>query len=385
MSLPDLTASLDEVDAASSLPVGELTLRAAAGTDVVEPLHPGLRPSAHSHATIRLGDDPVHGVVLTGLHDGETEAVSALLHLLAGAATSLRTTTLASATGLSVTRVRQIASALSDAGLTQAQPTASVGFSGWHAWSLARLRGGGEQQLQLRRSSTMAERRAGSRIVIDGRGLLTAEIARLAGAAQVGHIRMGWYAGASEDHDPDSPDPCLIISIGSRLPLARARDWWERGIVHLPVLVHAASVDIGPLVVPGQGPCLNCVGLQALTTAAGASPGPGALDLLSDGQSDLVQVEPSLAGLVAGAVTMLALGVIDAHPPPVGVRWHTALPLPSLATSRWEVQPRCDTADHRRLASEPPRSMRQWIWTDEEPGHQDTSAGHRATHERSGR
>lgn len=352
MALRHLSAPLDASDAAPKGPFAIASGEKGCPT-VVQPLHPGLRPGTHTGDRIRLGDDPVHGVVLTGLHEGEAEAVSALLHLLAGAAAPLRATTLAAATGLAVTRVLQIAGVITDAGLTQAHPTASVGPSGGDAWSLARLRAGGEQQLHRRRPSTMAERRAGSRIVIDGRGPLTGEIARLIGAAHIGHIRMGWYAGASEDHDLDSPDPCLVISVGARLPLVRARDWWERGIAHLPVLAHGASVDIGPLVVPGRGPCLNCVRLQGMPAEPIPQLGSGALDLVSDGQNDLVQVEPSLAGLVAGAVSMLALGVIDAYPPPVGVRWHTALPLPSLATSRWEVHPHCDTATHRPV---PPAS-----------------------------
>lgn len=322
---------------------------------MVQPLHPGLRPTAQTHDTIRLGDDPVHGVVLTGLARGEIEPVRALLHLLASAATALRATTVASATGLAVPRVLEIAAAITDAGLTHAHPTASAGPVGWDAWSLARLRSGREQELHRRRPSTMAERRAGARIIIDGRGPLTAEIARLVGAAHVGHLRMGWYAGASEDHDLDSPDPCLIVSVSTRLPLIRARDWWKRGIIHLPVVAHGASIEIGPLLVPGRGPCLNCVRLQSLPAPAGVHDGSARLDLLSDGQSDLVQVEPSLGGLAAGTAAMLALGVVDAYPPPVGVRWHTALPLPSLATSRWEVHPLCDTAHHRAVAAEPTR------------------------------
>lgn len=349
MPLRHLSTSSHATEAASTRPGGGFDHAEAGRPTVVEPLHPGLRPTAQTHDSILLGDDPVHGVVLTGLHRREIEPVHALLHLLASAAASLRTTTLASATGLSVTRVLEIADVLSDAGLTQSHPTASAGPSGWDAWSLARLRSGGERELHPPRPSTTAERRAGARIVIDGRGPLTAEIARLARAAHIGQIRMGWYAAASEDHDLDCPDPCLIVSVGTRLPLIRARDWWERGIVHLPVLAHRASVDIGPLVVPGLGPCLNCVRLQGSPTSAGPHDGLARLDLLSDGQSDLVQVEPTLGGLAAGAVAMLVLGVVDAYPPPIGVRWHTALPLPSLATSRWEVHPDCDTAAHRAV------------------------------------
>ncbi|MBC7309213.1 MAG: helix-turn-helix domain-containing protein [Actinomycetales bacterium] len=345
--------------------VRALTLRATVGTaasadtgstspdahQLVGPLHPGLRPQGHSHDTIRLGEDPVHGAVLGGLEVAEVRAVSRLLDLLAGAAAPLRVTTLASACGLPVARVRQIVRALEDAGLTGARPDALAGDCGLSAWTLARLRAGDEQPLHDRSASTVAQRRSGARVVIDGRGPLTGLLARLLGAAGVDRIRMGWYASAGEDHDRDSPDPTLVISVGTRLPFARSRDWWERGVVHLPVLAHAASADIGPLLVPGAGPCLTCVHLglpgsdPRLTSAS--------WNLLGDAQHELVQAEPSLAGLVSGTVAMLALGVIDAHPPPVGIRWHTALPLPSLATSRHEVHPHCDLAGHRPVNAAP--------------------------------
>lgn len=353
MPLRQLSAEPHQPEAAPRQPSGWLERRETDRPTLVAPLHPSLRPTAHTHDTIRLGEDSVHGVVLTGLLRSEIEPARALLHLLASAAAPLRATTLASATGLGLARVLEIAAVVGDAGLTHAHPSASAGPAGWDAWSLARLRGGGEQELHSRPPSTMAERRAGSRVVIDGRGPLTSEIARMVGAAHVGHVRMGWYAGASEDHDLDSPDPCLVVSVGTRLPLIRSRDWWDRGIVHLPVLAHGASIDIGPLLVPGQGPCLDCVRLQGLATAVSPHRLAGA-ELLSDGQSDVVQVEPTLGGLAAGVAAMLVLGVVDAYPPPLGVRWHTALPLPSLATSRWQVQPRCDTASHRAVGTARP-------------------------------
>ena len=76
-------------------------------------------------------------------------------------------------------------------------------------------------------------------------------------------------------------------------------------------------------------------------------------DPVTDGQGETVNVEPALAAVAAGAAAMLALGHIDAYPPPLGVRWHCALPLPSLATSRWRIHAECDSATHRVRALRP--------------------------------
>lgn len=312
---------------------------------VIQPLHPGLRPVLRTDGTLQLGQDPVHGVLLTGLAVHETRAVSRLLGIVAGAAAPLRVEALARSTGLPVARVQQIADTLEQAGLTR-PGTPVLPSGGIGAWSLARLRHGREELLGGQDASSLTERRAGALVTIDGRGSLAGDIARLLTSARVGQIRSGWYASASEDLDRTSPDPCLIITVGTLLPRSRAAGWLARGIAHLPVTAGTASVDIGPLIVPGSGPCLECIARQD-----GAAPRAGleGHDPVTDGQSETVHVEPALAALAAGAAAMLTLGHIDAYPPPLGVRWHCALPLPSLATSRWRIHPECDSASHRVL------------------------------------
>lgn len=309
---------------------------------LIAPVHPGLRPLLRPDGSLQLGHDPVHGLLLEGLGEAELVPASRLLRILAGAAGPLPVLSLARTTGLSTERVHEIAAAVDAAGLTVSGP-AALPAGGLAAWSLARLRQGPEASLSARATSLLAERRSGALVTIDGSGALAADLARLLTAARVGHVRTGCYAAAAEDLDPTDPDPTLMITVGPRLPAARAADWQERGIAHLPVVARAASVDIGPLIVPGQGLCLGCVaarevsGLTPLTTE----------DPVTDGQSEPVHTEPSLSAVAAGAAAMLTLGHLDAYPPPVGVRWHCALPLPSLATTRWQVHPDCPSPTHR--------------------------------------
>lgn len=315
-----------------------------AAAALAHPLQPGLSPQVRADGTLQLGLDPVHGVVLTGLADHEAAPVSRMLGLLAGASDPVQPTTLAGATGLPEPRVIEIVRALDEAGLTRRdQP--HPGGGELSAWSLSRRRLGGEQSASSGPPLSVTERREGARVVIDGRGPVVGDIGRLLRAAHVGDVRCGWYAGVGDELDSRHPDPGLVITVGTHLPRLRAMDWLRRSIAHLPVIARSGSVAIGPMVVPGAGPCLTCIRLHEgapLLTDLGRE------DLLTDAQNDPVRVEPSLAAVVAGTAAMLALGLIDAYPPPIGVRWHTALPLPSLATSRWGVHPQCDAREHRR-------------------------------------
>ncbi|MCA1782368.1 MAG: hypothetical protein ABR500_11210 [Dermatophilaceae bacterium] len=311
---------------------------------LAHPLHPGLSPQSRIDGTLQLGPDPIHGVVLTGLAQHEAGPASRLLALLAEASDPVRSEALAGATGLPQIRVVEIVHALEEAGLTRRHP-AGPDRGDLSAWSLARRRHGGERSVLVGSPLSLKDRREGARVVIDGRGTVAEDVARLLRAARVGAVRCGWYAGAGEDLDDRGPDPSLVITVGTRLPRLRATDWLRRSIAHLPVIARVGSVDIGPLVVPGAGPCLTCIWLHEGTTLLADL---GRDDLLADAQNDPTRVEPSLAGITAGTVAMLALGLIDAYPPPLGMRWHSALPLPSLATSRWEVHPECDTHGQSR-------------------------------------
>lgn len=312
----------------------------------IPPLHPGLRPFLRADGVLQLGEDPVHGMLIDGLADGEAAAVCRLLGRLAGAVSALPLLSLVRETGLSEARVREVASVIERAGLTRVGPPV-LPAGGLAAWSLSRLRSGPELALapspQHSGGMTLAERRAGARVAIDGRGGLAAEIARVLTLAQIGQVRSGWYAGLAEDLDATSPDASVIITVSRYLPRSRARDWHERGIPHLPVLVRTASVTIGPLIVPGTGPCLACVAHSEVAGPLGLTDDP-----VMDGQSDNIAVEPALGAVAAGIVAMLTLGLVDAYPPPLGVRWHCALPLPSLATSRSVVHPDCSGRWHRR-------------------------------------
>ncbi len=99
------------------------------------------------------------------------------------------------------------------------------------------------------------------------------------------------------------PDVAVLVEHGVASPV-RARPLVREDLAHLSVVVGDVSVGVGPLVVPGVGPCLRCLDLHrcdaderwpAVATQIAAAPGEG--------------VEASLAPLAAA----LAVGQVLAH------------------------------------------------------------------------
>lgn len=100
-----------------------------------------------------------------------------------------------------------------------------------------------------------------------------------------------------------APDVAVLVEHGVASPV-RSRPLVREDLVHLSVVVGEVDVTIGPLVVPGEGPCLRCLDLTrcdedprwpAVATQVAADPPAG--------------VESSLAPLAAA----LAVGQVLAH------------------------------------------------------------------------
>jgi len=198
------------------------------------PLRPGLAPWLRADGAIQFGTDPMHALALAGLLPGERTAVAGILRTLLGATDPVPVDALAAASGLSVTRVQEIVAAIAHADLTQPHQTDGSGpvRDGLDPWPLARRFAGQESTMAIGRRTQVADRRAGARVVVDGRGGLVDSVGHLLRAAQVGTVRTGWYAGVSEEHDRTAPDPTLVVTIGRRLPQSRATDWGARGLDH---------------------------------------------------------------------------------------------------------------------------------------------------------
>ena len=118
---------------------------------------------------------------------------------------------------------------------------------------------------------------------------------------------------------------------------------------HLSILVRDAEVVVGPLVVPGDGPCLRCLDLHrtdrdpawpATLHQALAGRGTGSFATGSE--------ETALSTMAAGLAAVQALGHLDAaavpsaiRPPARGATLEIELPHGLAARRVWPVHPRC--------------------------------------------
>lgn len=93
---------------------------------------------------------------------------------------------------------------------------------------------------------------ASPRVAVDGTGPLADGIRRLLSAADA----LDEAGGASDEH------PVLTVVVAGWV-VDPARSGWfvRRDAPHLPVVAGERLIRIGPLVVPGAGPCLRCLEL----------------------------------------------------------------------------------------------------------------------------
>jgi len=146
------------------------------------------------------------------------------------------------------------------------------------------------------------------------------------------------------EHGRFSSEPDLVVLVrDDAVELPAADDLVHRGVDHLAVIVGAERVVVGPLVVPGRGPCLRCLHLhrcdrdpawpQLAAQLAVGAPGPGST----------IRGETGSATAAAGLVTLQALTHLDGVKRPVtaGRTLEVVLPDGLVERRRWTAHPRC--------------------------------------------
>lgn len=304
-------------------------------------LRPGLRVLRRGDGEVQVGTDPRWAVRLTGLTPAEVE------------------TLVGPAPDWAEPPLRALADELALAGLVVPddrgadRPTVDD-----LAWGL--LLSGDEP-------TARARRRAGARVGVIGLGPTGAGIAVGLAAAGIGAlllddertVRPGdvgptgyrWSdvgrpreevtvrairdlaPGVGVD-GPGAPDVLVVVEAGAADP-ARGERLVGLDVTHLSVVVREADTVVGPLVVPGAGPCLRCLDLHR----ADLDPAwPMLLSQLVGGEG----AEPAAVALVASGLAVAAvLAVVDGRPPAVGRTWEVGLPDAVPRERTWQPHRRC--------------------------------------------
>lgn len=136
------------------------------------------------------------------------------------------------------------------------------------------------------------------------------------------------------------PDVLVVVESWAAEP-GRAEVLLGSGVPHLSVVVREADTLVGPLVVPGTGPCLRCLDLHR------ADLDPAWPLLLSQLTApEWADAEPAtepgpVAAVSAGLAAAAALVVLDGLAPAVGRTWEVGLPDAVPRERSWRVHPDC--------------------------------------------
>lgn len=155
-----------------------------------------------------------------------------------------------------------------------------------------------------------------------------------------GHLARGERAGPGST--AKLPDLVVLAAIGAIRPDA-GEPWRRRGIPHLPVVVQGHRVQVGPLILGGDGPCLSCLDLHRRDRDAAwpallsqlTSQGP-----LLSGAS--VSLENTLTAMTIGAAAMIVHTCLDGQRVPGDLSLELSLPWPTIKSRRWFSHPLCD-------------------------------------------
>ncbi len=337
-------------------------------------LRDGLALLWRSPGEAQIGLDPRCGVVVSGLTDGEQR----LLDLLAGDRGTPPTTAdvLETGRGLGVpaARARRLLMVLGRAGVLVPDATAPAGAPRAGAtvhdadisyWSRLRPDADGHGLLSRRQQAVAAVLGLGRLGMLAASGLaaagvgtvLLADTARVRlhdvapgafGPEHVGrvreeagtHVLRAGTPGVRTSATPGTrPDVAIAVDHGVADPV-RVRPLVREDIPHLSVVVGEVDVVVGPLVVPGRGPCLRCLDLHrcdaddrwpAVATQVAARPQEG--------------VESSTAGLGAALAVAETLAHVDGRRADTSgstLELSAAAPLPRRRT--WAPHPSCGCA-----------------------------------------
>ena len=110
---------------------------------------------------------------------------------------------------------------------------------------------------------TATKPRVKNRVTMCGTGQTAALISGLLRLSDVAVAQYDQVAGAdaASSGSADSPDIAIVLAQFVIDPELHGR-WLRRDIPHLPIVFGDRTVHIGPLITPGNGPCLFCLELD---------------------------------------------------------------------------------------------------------------------------
>ncbi|MEI2779146.1 MAG: hypothetical protein V9G19_24930 [Tetrasphaera sp.] len=284
------------------------------------------RPLVRADGSVQFGIDPRDGIRLVGMSAEEVAWVSRLdgsTDVAAAAADA----------GVDPRRREEILAVLRASGILVSPGSARArwGFAGGNFEQEVAAAGAAAHDVVLDRQSAC--------VWVHGRGQIAASIAATLLQAGVGRIERDAPSGDSMRYRR-RPD-LVVLTAAEPVPEEAGSTWVKRGIPHLPVALTAGGVSVGPLVLPGIGPCLGCMervrtdldpSWRWLRAQLAAPPDPASV---------LAVGECALTTIGAGLAARVVVSHLDGTDTPVGVALEVAAPWPEMVQRRWPRHPDC--------------------------------------------
>lgn len=296
-------------------------------------IKPGLRTTWRAPDAVQIGLDPQHGTLLEGL----TPADRALVEQLAGGLDEA-----ALPRGAAARRARQVVALLSASDVLVTRRTGRAQLSRLGAasqrlapdaavWGVVHAGEGDGWELLAAR--------ARRRVLVTGPGRLATELAQTLTAAGVGTVDLSPQPPPAQRAGAAPADLVVLVRPAAADSLA-AEGLLAADVAHLAVVVREAGVTVGPLVLPGAGPCLRCLDLHRTDR----DPGWPRLLAQLPGRGGVADAgETASARLGAGLAALQVLTHLDgrARPAAVGATLEIDLPDGLVARRPWPVHPGC--------------------------------------------
>lgn len=173
------------------------------------------------------------------------------------------------------------------------------------------------------------------RVVVVGTGSVPSHLVGVLREAGVGEV-----VRCVEDPEPASTDLAIITSTVP-VPAGAGEVWRRRRVAHLPVWCGPDHASVGPLVVPGEGPCLQCLELTRVHLDPAWPWIRAQISRPRVGPVVPVETQASVRSLVVGIAASVALDVLAHGPSPSGWSLDACSPGPSFERRHWERHPAC--------------------------------------------
>lgn len=182
------------------------------------------------------------------------------------------------------------------------------------------------------------------RVAVVGAGTVPAHLTEVLREAGVRHVERRLVDTGPEPApaEGDAAGTALAVLTSTvPVPAGAGEPWRTAGVPHLPVWCGPDHASVGPLLVPGSGPCLQCLELTRISLDPGWPWLRAQISRPRVGPVTPVETHAPTRSLLVGIAASLVLDALTRGPVATGWSLDASAAGPTLERRRWHRQPHC--------------------------------------------